>query len=95
VKSSSMFNLISIDLEATEFTRKEVERYSHETKCSDGEMYKRIRFYQTTGQYDLMQESLMTGLTPCKRKVLIQFLKKKSYVELLDYLFILTFDLEG
>ncbi|KAH6666374.1 hypothetical protein B0J14DRAFT_678379 [Halenospora varia] len=80
--------------DAANSIRKEVQRFSHETKLSDGEIYRLVRFYENNGQHDLAQECLTLYLTPSKRKNLKQLLKRTkkrdndedNYVELLDSL---------
>jgi hypothetical protein len=78
--------LILADKRRTKFVAETVERFNHQTKYSDGEVYRKIRHYQ---RHDpTMVQDWMIRLTECKQVNLKQILKNQDLSKALDKLLI-------
>jgi len=65
--------------------RKKSEQFSHQAKFSDGEVYRKIRYYQRQSWEDLVQD-WMIRLTEGKQDDIYRLLKNKGLVEAFDIL---------
>ncbi|CZR64890.1 uncharacterized protein PAC_14790 [Phialocephala subalpina] len=73
------------DCLAAGFILKQGESFSHQTKFSDGEIYRKIRYHQKQKNYDLVQD-WMLHLSEWKQKHLRQMFRHKSFITAFDKL---------
>ncbi|PMD42323.1 hypothetical protein L207DRAFT_580988 [Hyaloscypha variabilis F] len=65
---------------------KQGEQFSYETWFSDGEIYRKVRFYQHAQQEDLVQEWMLRLKSKSKLRNLSWLLEREGYTERLDML---------